>query len=79
MVFRFDSQATPATNIEAVLKAVAAGDISVETGAQFISGIEKLAKVKVAEVTEDSSVPRMPWRSPIPTVEARASLQLSEA
>jgi len=51
--FTFDPQATPAENIEAVLKAVAAGDMTVETGAQLISGIEKLANVRVAEVTED--------------------------
>jgi hypothetical protein len=51
--FAFDPQATPAENIEAVLKAVAAGEISVETGAQLISGIEKLANVRIAELTED--------------------------
>jgi hypothetical protein len=51
--FAFDPQATPAANIEAVLQAVAAGDMSVETGAQLISGIEKLANVRVAEVAED--------------------------
>jgi hypothetical protein len=51
--FAFDPQATPAENIEAVLRAVAAGEMSVETGAQLISGIEKLANVRVSEQTED--------------------------
>jgi hypothetical protein len=51
--FAFDPQATPAANIEAVLKAVAAGDMTVETGAQLIAGIEKLANVRVSEQTED--------------------------
>lgn len=51
--FEFDPQATPAANIEAVLRAVAAGDMTVETGAQLISGIEKLANVRVSEQTED--------------------------
>lgn len=51
--FAFDPQATPAANIEAVLNAVASGDMTVETGAQLISGIEKLANVRVAELTED--------------------------
>jgi hypothetical protein len=49
----FDSNATPAQNIETVLKAVASGDMTVETGAQLISGIEKLANVRVAEQVED--------------------------
>jgi hypothetical protein len=49
----FDPAATPAENIETVLRAVASGEMSVETGAQLISGIEKLANVRVAEVTED--------------------------
>lgn len=51
--FNFRPDATPAQNIEEVMKAVAAGEMSVETGAQLISGIEKLANVRVAEVTED--------------------------
>lgn len=51
--FDFNPQSTPAQNIEEVMKAVAAGEMSVETGAQLISGIEKLANVRVAEVTED--------------------------
>jgi hypothetical protein len=51
--FAFDPKATPAENIEAVLRAVAAGEMTVETGAQLISGIEKLANVRVAEQTED--------------------------
>lgn len=51
--FNFRPDATPAQNIEEVMKAVAAGDMSVETGAQLISGIEKLANVRVAEMTED--------------------------
>jgi hypothetical protein len=51
--FNFDPQATPAANIEEVMKAVARGDMTVETGAQLISGIEKLANVRVAELTED--------------------------
>jgi hypothetical protein len=51
--FNFRPDATPAQNIEEVMAAVAAGDMSVETGAQLISGIEKLANVRVAEVTED--------------------------
>jgi hypothetical protein len=51
--FNFRTDATPAQNIEEVMKAVAAGDMSVETGAQLISGIEKLANVRVAELTED--------------------------
>lgn len=51
--FAFNPQATPAENIEAVLNSVAAGEMTVETGAQLISGIEKLANVRVAEQTED--------------------------
>lgn len=51
--FSFDPTATPAHNIEEVMKAVAAGEMSVETGAQLISGIEKLSNVRVAEVAED--------------------------
>lgn len=51
--FAFDPAATPAQNIEAVLKAVAAGDMTVDTGAQLISGIRQLADVRVAEMTED--------------------------
>jgi hypothetical protein len=51
--FSFDPQATPAQNIEEVMKAVARGDMTVETGAQLISGIEKLANVRVSEQTED--------------------------
>lgn len=51
--FNFRPDATPAQNIEEVMKAVAAGDMSVETGAQLISGIEKLANVRVSEQTVD--------------------------
>jgi len=51
--FAFNPKATPAENIEAVLRAVAAGEMSVDTGAQLITGIEKLANVRVSEQTED--------------------------
>lgn len=54
--FAFDPAATPAQNIEEVMKAVAAGDMTVETGAQLISGIEKLSNVRVSEQTEDREI-----------------------
>jgi hypothetical protein len=44
--FNFDPKATPAQNIEAILVAVAAGEVTVETGAQLISSIERLANVR---------------------------------
>jgi hypothetical protein len=47
--FNFDPKATPAQNIEAILTAVAAGEVTVETGAQLIGAIEKLANVRESE------------------------------
>jgi hypothetical protein len=44
--FDFDPKASAAQNIESILKAVAAGEVTVETGAQLIASIERLADVR---------------------------------
>ena len=54
--FEFDAKATPAQNIEKVLAAIAAGELSLEAGNMIISGIEKLASARaVTEVTDKSA------------------------
>ncbi len=51
--FDFDPKATPAQNIEKVLAAVAAGDLTLEQGSVIINGLEKLASARAAtEVTD---------------------------
>ena len=54
--FEFDPNATPAQNILKVLAAIAAGEVTLESGNMIVSGIEKLAAVRAStEVAEDEA------------------------